>query len=148
MREGFCLCGGVRVKLPDQVRDVGACHCAMCRRWTSGPWMALRAPGDINLEGDTITIYASSSFAERGFCRACGTVLFHRPKGGPEIAISAGLFEPNDMRLTREIFYDAKPGFYAFANATLKRSTLAMALAWGPRLLWRALLQRLEKTHA
>lgn len=39
--EGRCLCGGVTVRLPRRVNDVGVCHCATCRRWGSGPWMSL-----------------------------------------------------------------------------------------------------------
>jgi hypothetical protein len=129
----------VQVSLPISIRDVGACHCRMCRKWTSGPWMALRAPPETRIEGEDVRIFSSSAFAERGFCGVCGSALFHRPKNGPELAVSAGLFDPGDLRLTREIFFDAKPSFYAFANETIKRSSFVMALAWAPRLLWRAL---------
>jgi hypothetical protein len=34
--------------------------------WGSGPWLALQLPGAV-VSGDTLTIYRSSNFAERGF---------------------------------------------------------------------------------
>jgi hypothetical protein len=134
---GRCLCGGVTVTIPARVTDVGVCHCADCRTWTSGPWMALRAPPETRIEGASVKVFRSSAFAERGFCGTCGSVLFHRPQDGPEIAVSAGLFDPARFTLAREIFFDRKPAFYSFGQHTLKRSALAMAAAWGPRLLWR-----------
>lgn len=148
LREGACLCGSVRVSLPGDVDSVGACHCDMCRRWTSSPWMALRAPPGTMLVGETVRVFQSSALAERGFCAQCGSALFHRPKDGPELAVSAGLFDPIGLKFTREIFFDRKPAFYSFADQTIKRSTLVMALAWAPRLIWRGLLASLRRRPA
>ena len=50
-----CLCGGVQVHLSSLPDTVGVCHCAMCRRWTSGPWMAVQAPGS-DIRGDTLEV--------------------------------------------------------------------------------------------
>ncbi len=101
--------------------------------------MALRAPLDTRIEGATLSVYKSSGFAERGFCMRCGSHIFHRPQDGPELAVSAGLFASDDLRLDREIFHDRKPEFYAFQGATRKRSSTVMALAWAPRMIWRRL---------
>ncbi|NJM66993.1 MAG: hypothetical protein HC851_15650 [Acaryochloris sp. RU_4_1] len=35
--QGNCLCGTVRVVATALNPKVGACHCRMCRQWTSGP---------------------------------------------------------------------------------------------------------------
>lgn len=134
--EAQCLCGGVTVRLPSPTKDVGVCHCKLCRRWGSGPWMSLQAPG-ASVIGDTLTVFQSSAFAERGFCRACGTHIFHRPQEGDEIAISAGLFSSDQMHIAREIFIDAKAPFYRFVADSVRRSTLSMTLEWFPKLLWR-----------
>lgn len=131
-----CLCGGVEVHLSNLPNTVGVCHCAMCRRWTSGPWMAVQAPGS-TISGDTLAVFSSSAFAERGFCSRCGTHIFHRPKDGPELAISAGLLPSGSLTITREIFHDAKPLWYRFEAQSQKRSALAMAAEWGPKLAWR-----------
>lgn len=108
--DGHCLCGRVTIRLPRALEEVGVCHCAMCRRWGSGPWMAVQAP-DAEIDGDSLRVYRSSGFAERGFCSSCGSDIFHRPRGGPELAISAGLFSDANLRIAREIFFDAKPPF-------------------------------------
>ena len=133
---GRCLCGAVTVQLPSAMRDVGVCHCATCLNWNSGPWMALQAPGT-SISGDTLAVYRSSAFAERGFCRQCGTHIFHRPQDGPELAISAGLFLHADLHIAREIFIDHKPPYYRFEADSEKRSSLSMAREWLPRLLRR-----------
>lgn len=133
---GTCLCGGVSVRLPIAMDDVGVCHCSTCRRWASGPWMALQAPG-ASIEGETLATYRSSGFAERGFCRRCGTHIFHRPQDGPELAVSAGLFDISGLHIAREIFHDAKPPFYHFVAVSEKRSNASMAREWLPRLLYR-----------
>jgi len=141
---GRCLCGGVSVHLPAAMDDVGVCHCTTCRRWTSGPWLSLQAPGTI-VEGATLAVYRSSPFAERGFCHRCGTHIFHRPQDGPEIAISAGLFPAVRLHIAREIFYDAKPPFYRFVAASDKRSSASMAREWLPRLIGRRLARWLRR---
>jgi hypothetical protein len=103
--------------------------------------MAVQAPGSA-ITGETLVIYSSSDFAERGFCSRCGSHIFHRPKDGPELAISAGLLPYDNLAITREIFHDAKPPWYRFEAQSQKRGALSMALEWGPKLAWR----RLAKT--
>lgn len=100
--------------------------------------MAIQVPEAV-ISGEGLTRYASSRFAERGFCKDCGTHIYHRPKDGPELAISAGLFEDPDMFVAREIFADSNPPFYRFEANSIKRSGLSMAFEWGPKLLWRTL---------
>lgn len=138
-----CLCGGVEVRLSRAPTTVGVCHCAVCRRWTSGPWMAVQAPGS-EVSGETLAVFASSEFAERGFCSRCGSHIFHRPKLGPELAISAGLLNSTDLTITREIFHDSKPVWYRFDASSRKRGALSMALEWGPKLVVRTITARLR----
>lgn len=141
VREGRCLCGAVTVTLPADRTGVGTCHCQTCRRWCSGPWMAIQAP-EATICGDTIKIYRSSAYAERGYCGSCGSHIYHRPRQGPELAVAAGLFDDHGLALTHEIFHDHKPAFYRFAEPTAKRGSLSMALEWLPRILWRRLTGR------
>lgn len=136
VREGQCLCGTVTVTIPAARVGVGACHCQTCRRWCSGPWMAIQAPEAV-IRGDTLKVYRSSAYAERGYCGGCGSHIYHRPQLGPELAIAAGLFADDGLVLTHEIFHDHKPAFYRFDEPTVKRGALSMALEWVPRFLWR-----------
>lgn len=103
--------------------------------------MAIQAPEAV-IRGDTLMVYSSSAYAQRGYCNGCGSHIFHRPKIGPELAIAAGLFDGKGLTLTHEIFHDHKPAFYRFAEPTLKRSSLSMALEWVPRVVWRRLTGR------
>lgn len=133
---GRCLCGGVTVTVDPAREDVGVCHCRMCRRWTSGPWMSLQVPG-ARVEGETLRVYAATAFAERGFCSVCGAHIFHRPKDGPELAVSAGLFDADGLHIAREIFIDRKPPWYRFVADSVKRTEASMIREWLPRIIWR-----------
>lgn len=117
-RAGKCLCGAVAATadLPDQF---GACHCATCRRWGGGPLLAVHARS-ASFEGEThITCFNSSDWAERGFCKTCGTHLFYRIKQSGEYVLPLGLFDDvADLTFASQIFVDEKPGAYAFANDT------------------------------
>lgn len=103
--------------------------------------MAVQAPGSI-ISGDTLSVYQSSEFAERGFCQRCGSHIFHRPLLGPELAISAGLLPNATLTITREIFHDAKPVWYRFDANSRKRGTFSMMLEWAPKLALRTIAAR------
>jgi hypothetical protein len=119
-RRGSCLCGAVRMTIKTTNKNVGACHCSMCRKWGGGPFLALECGSDVHLEGtDSISIFSSSDWAERGFCSKCGSHLFYRLKEQGHYAIPVGLLDEGEQWLfDQQIFIDEKPSFYAFANAT------------------------------
>jgi hypothetical protein len=120
VRKGSCLCGAVRVSGKTADDGVAACHCTMCRKWGGGPLLAVDCGADFHIENeDSVSVYASSAWAERGFCRQCGTHLFYRLKQGPRYFVPAGVFgESEPWVLEQQIFIDEKPGFYSFANHT------------------------------
>ena len=99
--------------------------------------MGLQAPATAKIEGETLAVYHSSMFAERGFCSVCGSNIFYRMQDGPELEVSAGLFDGAGMHLSREIFHDSKPPFYAFVGDTNKRTGASMKLEYAPRLIAR-----------
>ena len=140
MRRGQCLCGCVSVAIPASKVEVGVCHCDTCRQWCSGPWMAIQSP-EATIEGDTLEVFRSSAFAERGFCARCGSAIFHRPQDGPELAVSAGLFKPDDFSLSFQICNDRKPAFYSISEETPVMTSRQLALRWAPKLLARRLLK-------
>ena len=77
--EGHCLCGAVTLRAAINHSQVGACHCATCRRWGGGPLLAIESDQPVAFDGaQQISVYASSDWAERGFCKECGTHLFYR----------------------------------------------------------------------
>ncbi len=75
---------------------------------------------DISFEGEeNITVYDSSSWAERGFCKKCGSHLFYRLKETQQHMVAVGLFDDQDHFIFEtQVFIDRKPAFYSFANKT------------------------------
>lgn len=119
--KGSCLCGSVTIHASAMGPEAEACHCSMCRRWTSGPFLGVKCEGDVRIDGqEHVGVYPSSEWAERGFCRTCGSTLFYRLKESGAMEFSAGLFQKSDFRFVREIFIDKKPAYYSFANDTHK----------------------------
>ena len=117
---GKCLCGQVGISADAIKHNLGACHCHMCRKWGGGPLLAVESTGEVVIEGEEhITRYDSSEWAERAFCKHCGTHLFYRLKQNNMHAMPVGFFY-NDDRLVfdHQIFIDEKPEYYAFVNDT------------------------------
>jgi hypothetical protein len=117
---GGCLCGAVRFTATPRDHDIGACHCSMCRRWSAGPFLAIECGATVKVEdAENLGVYRSSDWAERCFCKRCGTPLFYRLVGKPFYAVSAEAFDDRaDFAFTSQIFVDEKPGYYEFANKT------------------------------
>jgi hypothetical protein len=112
---GGCLCGGVRYRVSGPLRDVIACHCSQCRR-TSGHFVAASSATTTDLEfisDATLTWYASSSEAQRGFCNRCGGNLFWRVNGASKTSIMAGTLDtPTGLRIAEHIFVEDKSDYY------------------------------------
>ena len=116
-QSGQCLCGAVKFTAETVQTSHHVCHCGMCRRWTGGPLFAAIAKG-VTFEGeDNIGTYASSDWADRGFCKICGTNLFYRIKQTGMYVMSVGAFDdPAPFKLAHEIYIDHKPDGYDFAG--------------------------------
>jgi hypothetical protein len=121
-KKGHCLCGAVSITAKAASNHVGACHCRMCRRWGGGPFIEIDCGTDVAFEGaENISVFDSSAWAERGFCRSCGTHLFYRIKETGQHMMPVGLFDLADaktLEFQRQVFIDEKPAYYSFANKT------------------------------
>ena len=82
--------------------------------------MSVDCGKDVVFEGEeNISVYDSSAWAERGFCKICGSHLFYRLKESEEHQIPVGLFKDQDhFNFELQVFIDRKPTFYSFANKT------------------------------
>lgn len=115
---GRCLCGAVRFEAP-ATAEIGACHCGYCRRWGGGPLLAVHCGPNVRFENEAdISTYASSDWAERAFCRQCGTHLYYRLHATGDYFVPAGAFDTEAFELQSQIYIDRKPAYYAFANET------------------------------
>ncbi|MEM8878362.1 MAG: GFA family protein [Pseudomonadota bacterium] len=117
---GACLCGAVTVKATPKHETTEACHCSMCRQWSAGPYIAIGCGENVSLAGgDAIGIYRSSEWAERVFCRICGTGIAWRLQQGGEYHVNAQLFaEAPEFPLSMQVFIDEKPASYSFSQET------------------------------
>ncbi len=130
---GGCLCGAVRFTAAPREHDFGICHCSMCRKWSAGPFFAIECGATIKVEDTSqLGIYRSSEWAERCFCKQCGTPLFYRLVGKDFYAVSVEAFDDRgDFALTSQIFVDEKPPYYDFANKTKNMTGAEVFAAFG-----------------
>ena len=133
-RTGGCLCGAVRFTAVPEKSDFGVCHCGMCRRWSAGPFFALECGGTVEVDdASNLGIYRSSEWAERCFCKVCGTPLFYRLVGKDFYAVSAEAFDDrHELVMTSQIFIDEKPAYYDFANKTHNMTGAEVFAAFAP----------------
>ncbi|MEM9355388.1 MAG: GFA family protein [Pseudomonadota bacterium] len=80
LHTGGCQCGAVRFAFYAAPLRVSLCHCRMCQRAVSGPFGILVecANSEFAWTKGTQKVFQSSSRAERGFCRDCGSPLSYR----------------------------------------------------------------------
>jgi len=118
--KGHCLCGAIGISVKTMSKNIGGCHCQMCRKWGGGPLLVVDCGSEVSFEGqENITTFNSSEWAERAFCKQCGTHLFYRLKQNSQHFIPVGLFEQSpDFVFDHQIFIDEKPGYYCFSNKT------------------------------
>jgi hypothetical protein len=118
--KGSCLCGAVGVMAESVDSNVGVCHCSMCRKWGGGPLLAVDCATEVAFTGDEhISLFASSMWAQRGFCNKCGTHLFYQLTEKGQYIMPVGLFDIDEqLQMDHQIFIDEKPQYYCFANET------------------------------
>jgi len=134
--KGQCMCGAVTVTAAPQRPNLAACHCEMCQRWASGPFISFQAaPGYAAL--GPVRTYQSSGWAERAFCGECGSSIWYRMtaqgKHQGMAYIAAGLFaNAGDCQLDLEIYIDKKPTGYAFDSTCQKMTGAEVIAAFAP----------------
>ncbi|MCO1335407.1 GFA family protein [Microbulbifer sp. OS29] len=86
---GSCLCSKVQYEINGEFEDVLNCHCSMCRKLHAS---AFRTRAKVKAEAWTticgeafIKFYESSPGEHKGFCSECGSSLFTRFEGYPDI---------------------------------------------------------------
>ena len=120
-QSGGCLCGAVRfTAVPGKAHEFGVCHCSMCRKWAAGPFFAVECGDTVKIaDASNLGVYKSSEWAERSFCKRCGSVLFYRLVAQNYYVVSAEAFDDTTgFELTGQVFVDEKPPYYDFANKT------------------------------
>jgi len=111
----------------------------MCRKFSGGVYLGVEVPSDAlkltKTEGHAT--YKSSEWAERGFCKSCGSSLYYRvmspgPHNGTWHVGLGALDDPSGITMTGEIFIDKKPDAYAFAGDTHKMTEAEVMAMFAP----------------
>lgn len=132
--KGSCLCGAVTLTTASMNKSLGVCHCGMCRKWSGGPYLAVDCGLDVQIEGEEfVEVYNSSDWAERGFCKKCGSNLFYRLKEISQYVVSAGIFGDQPLHFDHQVFIDEKPDYYSFANETKNMTGAEVFEAYAPK---------------
>ncbi len=118
--KGSCLCGGVTFNAALPSQSLGACHCSSCRKWGGGPLLTVESDNAVAFSGaEWITVFPSSEWAERGFCRQCGSHLFYRLRESGQYILPVGLLNNlPELKFDHQVFIDHKPDYYDFSNKT------------------------------
>ena len=117
---GSCLCKQVKFSFKVKNKYFDACHCSMCRSWGGGPALTVESVGEVEFDGEEhITVFNSSEWAQRGFCKHCGSNLFYRLKEHDFCNFNLGTINDHeDFKFTTQIYIDSKPENYSFSNHT------------------------------
>ncbi len=120
---GRCLCGAISFEVAGELAPPDACHCSQCRRQSGHYWASTDVSREaLTLEGaDRVTWYRSSEKVRRGFCSACGSVLFWERDGWSKIGVAMGAFDlPTGTHLHVHIFVADKGDYYEVADGVPK----------------------------
>lgn len=134
--KGQCMCGAVTVRATPSRSALGACHCDMCRRWTSSAYISFPVESSYAALGPVKT-YTSSDWAERAFCETCGSALWYRitapGKMHGQTQMAAGLFEnAGGNALKLELYIGKKPEGYAFAGERRQMTQAEVEAMYAP----------------
>ena len=119
---GRCLCGAITFRVTAPPESVSVCHCGQCRRQSGNVWASATVPANgIDISGQP-RWYSASATARRGFCSACGSVLFWQPSDGLTMSFAMGALDaPSGLRLGRHIFTADKGDWYDIADGLPQR---------------------------
>ncbi len=124
MKTGSCLCGAVAYEVTGPMRPAIACHCTQCRK-QSGHFPAFTNTKNEHFRlvtSEPLKWYRASGFAARGFCGACGSVMFWKRDGGDQISIAAGSLDgPTGLRIEGHIFCDNAGDYYEITGGDYQK---------------------------
>ncbi len=125
MYTGSCLCGAVSFHFEAETSPPSTCHCGQCRKQSGHIWASTEILEDALIfdRKDTLSWYASSETARRGFCSTCGSFLFWQRDGQDTISVSMGALDaPTGLTLSKHIFAADKGDYYDITDDLPQRA--------------------------
>jgi hypothetical protein len=115
---GKCFCGSVKYSVHGPLRkDVVACHCTNCRRYSGGIFTGTVARKEhVSIDDDKdLKWHQTSPHARRGFCGNCGSTLFRDGPNEPLFVIAASsIDEPTGLKLAAHCWTSEAADFWSF----------------------------------
>lgn len=132
---GSCLCGKVEMKTDGMSDKFGACHCGMCQKWGGSAFLSVGCGTNLNITGhEYITTFKSSEWANRAFCRECGTHLYYEFSKNNDRSVPIGFFDNTDaLTFAHEIFTDKADGKYSFKEETTMMTEAETFARYAPK---------------
>lgn len=127
------MCGKLTYEATLSGPRFGTCYCKMCQRWSAGAFMGVHtASFELTSAPETLTVFKSSDWADRGFCATCGSnIFYHAPQfGGPSVALGS-LDDTDGLEVRIQFFIDKKPEGFALANETAKKTEAEIEEMYG-----------------
>ncbi|HET6586587.1 MAG TPA: GFA family protein [Oleiagrimonas sp.] len=89
MHRGSCLCGAITYTIHGELGPLAICHCSKCRKANGSAFLAAAqvSPDEFVLDDPQhyLKSFESSPGVFRTFCGNCGSPLFSRRPGPPEV---------------------------------------------------------------
>ena len=123
VQRGSCLCRRVTYEISGALKDVLNCHCSMCRKLHASAFRTRAAVATRDwktLTGEQfIKFYESSPGERKGFCSECGSSLFTKFDGNPEvIGFPLGTLDTDPgVKATRHIFVGSKAPWFDITDS-------------------------------
>jgi hypothetical protein len=103
MANAQCLCGALKLTLPDRPKMVVACHCLACQRRTGSPFGvgAFYAIDAVEIFGEStefVQVGDSGNGVRLNFCPTCGSTIYWKPEALPSvIGVAVGALAAPDF---------------------------------------------------
>jgi len=109
---GSCLCGKVKIQVPDEFEYMGNCHCSECRKFTGSDYSSVGGISSSKFSFSSgeeyVTTYQKSAETELAFCKRCGSSLYSRKITGGKHNIRLGILDSVPTQ---------KPDFHIFVGS-------------------------------
>lgn len=125
---GSCLCGRVKIRVPDKFGFIGYCHCSECRKWSGSAFASGGSVGFDELEitdgEELVSYYRKTEQTDLGFCSNCGSSLFSKKlQRGMYIVRLGVLDEVPTQRPNVHIFFGSKAPWFDATDQLQKFDT-------------------------
>ena len=116
-RTGRCLCGAITFRIAAEPLSTRICWCRDCQHLAANGTVNMLVPLDALVVSGTLTAHtkqaASGNEVTREFCPSCGTHLFARSSGRPDVRVvrTGNLDDPSSIRPGTNIWASSAPGW-------------------------------------